>query len=348
MSADASASKIDQVSDYITHHVTDGRTWTLGGYHLEFDALNLPQWFQLSGLMSLIGAGILITVFVKLYDKQARVPKGLTNLLETLVIFVRDEISIAYLGKDDGRKLAWLFLTQFFFILTLNLMGLIPIFSTATGVLSTTAALATTTFIAMVGGGIAKNGVKGFFGAFIPHGVPTAVLFILTPIELLGVFIKSIVLAIRLFANMLIVTVNVHQQRLEFISKEHIVMGATKSSGLPKFIKRNPANRTLLGIQFPQILRRLFQRFELLLQHVGHRGGVRRCIVCLKILFGTVWTQMQREKIITGKIGNMERCLLLAFLAFHFLFDRPGIKSIFFGLGPPSRSVVRGDDQIEL
>lgn len=204
MSAESTATTVDEkVTEYITHHVTDGQTWTLGGYHLEFANMNLPTWFKLSGLMGLIGATILCLLFCKVYNQRSRVPRGWTNALESLVVFVRDEISVAYLGREDGRRLAWLFITQFSLILTLNLMGLIPIFATATGNLSITSALAFTTFLAMVGGGIYKNGLLGFFQAFIPHGVPLPVLFLLVPIEIAGVFIKTIVLAIRLFANML-------------------------------------------------------------------------------------------------------------------------------------------------
>lgn len=120
-----------------------------------------------------------------------------------IVVFVRDEIAVANLGKEDGRKYAWLFLTQFTLILTLNFMGLIPIFTTATGVLGVTGALAFTTFAAMLYLGIERFGFMGFLKNFIPHGIPLPVLFLLVPIEIAGIFIKTIVLSIRLFANML-------------------------------------------------------------------------------------------------------------------------------------------------
>ena len=124
------------------------------------------------------------------------------NLLEVLVLFVRDNIAIANLGEKDGRKMAPLLCTFFFFILTLNLMGLIPLFATATANINVTAALATTTLAVMIGGAIYKNGPVGFLHAFIPHGVPWPVLILLTPIEIMGMFIKTFSLTIRLFANM--------------------------------------------------------------------------------------------------------------------------------------------------
>lgn len=103
------------------------------GLHLDFAKANLPPWFTLSGLMGMIGAAFLCWLYCKVYDQKARVPHGITNFLEVIVVFVRDEISVANLGREDGRKYAWLFLTQFTFILTLNFMGLIPLFTTATG-----------------------------------------------------------------------------------------------------------------------------------------------------------------------------------------------------------------------
>lgn len=203
MSAEANTDKMQEVVDSITHHVLDGHGWSLGGWHLDFAAANLPPWFKLSGLMGMFGAAFLCWLYCKVYDQKARVPRGITNLLESVIVFVRDEIAVANLGKEDGRRYAWLFLTQFTFILTLNLMGLIPVFATATASLGVTAALAFTTFSAMLYLGIDRYGFLGFLKNFIPHGIPVPVLVLLVPIEIAGIFIKSIVLAIRLFANML-------------------------------------------------------------------------------------------------------------------------------------------------
>ncbi|MDF3128797.1 F0F1 ATP synthase subunit A [Kiritimatiellaeota bacterium B1221] len=195
--------KTQAVTDFITHHVTDNGAWSIGTWHLDFADANLPRSFMLSGLMSMIGAAFLCWMYVKVYNHRSRVPRGWTNVMESIVVFVRDEISIPYLGKEDGRNFAWLFLTQFTLILTLNLMGLIPIFGSPTASLSVTLALAFTTFLAMVGWAVQRYGWMGFLKNFIPHGVPVPVLFILVPIEIMGLFIKTLVLAIRLFANML-------------------------------------------------------------------------------------------------------------------------------------------------
>ncbi len=203
MSAEAIAERNLKVTEWITHHVIDGPVWTIGSLHLNLVEANLPPSFKVSGLMALMGAVFLCLLYCKVFNHRARVPRGATNLLESIVCFVRNEIAIPYLGKEDGKEYAWLFLTQFTLILTLNLMGLIPIFGTATASLGITAALAMTTFYGMTVWPIQRYGFMGFLHNFIPHGVPTPVLFLLVPIEIMGLFIKTIVLSIRLFANML-------------------------------------------------------------------------------------------------------------------------------------------------
>ncbi|HMP75820.1 MAG TPA: F0F1 ATP synthase subunit A [Kiritimatiellia bacterium] len=171
-------------------------------WKLPFAKLPVPEWLTLHGLMLVIASVFLLLSFALAFRRRNPVPSGFANLLELLVLFVRDKIAIANLGEEDGRKMAPLLCTFFFFILTLNLMGLIPLFATATANVNVTAALATTTLGVMIFGAIHKNGVSGFVHAFIPHGVPWPVLIILTPIEVMGMFIKTFSLTIRLFANM--------------------------------------------------------------------------------------------------------------------------------------------------
>lgn len=185
------------VMDYVMSHVMDAKYWAL-----PFVKIYLPDWITLHGVMLILGAVILITTFALVFRKPQPVPSGFANLLELLVKFVRDQISIANLGEEDGRKMAPLFCTFFFFVLTLNLMGLVPLFSTATGNVSVTGGLALVTLAVMIGGAIYKNGVGGFVSAFVPHGVPWPILIVLIPIEFLGMFIKAFALTIRLFANM--------------------------------------------------------------------------------------------------------------------------------------------------
>jgi len=187
------------LDDYIMHHVLNSREWQLPFLPM----IHLPPFLSLHGVMVLICASFLIYLFCFAYKSHEPVPRGLTNLLETFILFIRDEIAIGCLGEEDGKKMTPLFCTFFFFVLGLNLMGLIPIFSTATANINVTAALATITLSFMILGAIYRHGLGGFLKSFIPHGVPVPILFILVPIEFLGLFIKAFALTIRLFANML-------------------------------------------------------------------------------------------------------------------------------------------------
>ena len=127
-----------ELEEYIMHHMQDVHVW-----HVPFlPPLHLPSFLSLHGLMLIICSILLIGLFCGIYDKKQRVPTGVTNLLESLIVFIRDQISIRNLGEEDGRKMAPLFCTFFFFILGLNLMGMVPIFATATANPNVTGALA--------------------------------------------------------------------------------------------------------------------------------------------------------------------------------------------------------------
>lgn len=135
-----------------------------------------------------------------------KVGKGpLANMLEALVVFVRDELVYDTMGKETGRKFAPLFLTQFFFIWVINLLGMLPLVKiggTATASLNCAAAMATTTLAFMVVCAMRESGPIGMWKALVPHGVPGWMWPLMFVVEVMGFFIKPIALVIRLFANM--------------------------------------------------------------------------------------------------------------------------------------------------
>ena len=187
------------LEDYVIHHVQNSNQW-----HLPFlPPVDLPGLLSLHGLMLLLCALGLIGIFCGLYKKSQLVPTGLTNFLEMIVVLIRDHVAIAWLGEKDGRKMTPLFCTFFFFILGMNLMGLIPLFTSPTTNINVTGALAFITFSFMFFGAIYKNGFGGFFKALVPPGIPWPLVVLLFPIEFLGVFIKALALMIRLFVNLL-------------------------------------------------------------------------------------------------------------------------------------------------
>ena len=125
-------------------------------------------------------------------------PKGVQNLIEPIITFVRDEVAKPNLGHKYKKYFPYL-LTLFFFILINNLVGLIPGSANVTGNIAFTLVLAIISFIVIM---FSTN--KHYWMHIIwPSGVPFAVKFILIPVEILGVFTKPFALMIRLFANMI-------------------------------------------------------------------------------------------------------------------------------------------------
>ncbi len=133
-------------------------------------------------------------------NTRNRVPRGLGNFIELLVVFVRDEIAVLNMGPAGLRYMPYL-LTTFFFILIMNLSGLVPYGATATGNVSVTGGLALVAFVMIQSTAIRAQGL----GHYIKHltgGVHWALWPIMIPIEILGLFTKPFALMIRLFANM--------------------------------------------------------------------------------------------------------------------------------------------------
>jgi F-type H+-transporting ATPase subunit a len=141
------------------------------------------------------------------YKKSTRAPKGIGNALEMLTMMIRDTVVRPNIPNDKLVS-AYLpyFLSVFFFIYAMNLVGLLPGGHTATSAIGTTAGLAITAFL-MVNIVIPAKamGPVGAVKSFLHHllgGAPWWLAPIMVPIEVVGIFTKPFALAIRLFANM--------------------------------------------------------------------------------------------------------------------------------------------------
>lgn len=168
------------------------------GHHLEILDLSITK--SVFGLLLiLVVMVVLFRSVAKSYEKRpGQAPRGLSNLMETLIVFLRDEVAKPSIGKEADRFMPFL-LTVFFFIFFSNLLGLIPFIGgfNITGTLGVTMVLATLVFAITT-----INGNKEYWmHVFAMPGVPKWVLAILTPIEIIGLFLKPIVLFIRLTAN---------------------------------------------------------------------------------------------------------------------------------------------------
>jgi F-type H+-transporting ATPase subunit a len=204
-----------QVGNMILHHITNGPEMELPWVNDLTTPVHLPEipTFEILGItinmsitrhvvMMLLAAFLLILMALLIRRKIALVPKGFTSMVESFVIFIRDDVAKTTMGEEAARRYTPYLCTTFFFIITCNLLGLVPYGSTATSNVSVTAALAFMSFLMIQGAGMRKMGVFGYFGHLIPPGVPWWLAPVMFVVELMGVFAKPFALCIRLFANM--------------------------------------------------------------------------------------------------------------------------------------------------
>ena len=210
------------LSEVLMHHVTDGYAIEYPGYcHGGFswtcevdlrEAFGDRLKFQVGQtrvdmtptkhvVMMWLASLLLLVAAVSAVRRRNVVPRGLYNFVEMLVQFVRVEIAGKNIGERDGDRFVPYLVTAFFFILFVNLFGMIPYAATATGNVAVTLALATFTFLVTQYAAIKAMGL----GAWLKHltgGVAVWLWPIMIPVEILGLFTKPFALTVRLFANM--------------------------------------------------------------------------------------------------------------------------------------------------
>jgi F-type H+-transporting ATPase subunit a len=162
-------------------------------------------------------AAVLLLVLIPRATRSAKmVPGGLQNIVESVCVFLRDQMARGVLGERTDQYIGLLW-TTFFFVLTLNLIGLIPtekIVSLATGGrpshwggpatanIFVTGALAAMATVMTAVFGVRQHGFVGYLASIAPP-VPWWLLPLLYPLELLSMAIRPFTLAIRLFANII-------------------------------------------------------------------------------------------------------------------------------------------------
>jgi F-type H+-transporting ATPase subunit a len=193
----------------IAEHVQDSNCFELPlGCHID-----LPKifGFQITKFMALeiVAAVLMLLIFVPLARRVARgdLPKGrVANMFEVMLLFIRDQMVRPAIGHHDADRFLPLIWTLFFFILFCNLLGLVPWAGSPTADLSVTAALATIALLTTIGAGMRRFGVVKFWrGLCPPMDLPKVMAVFLVPmilgIEIMSLFIKHSILAIRLLAN---------------------------------------------------------------------------------------------------------------------------------------------------
>ena len=182
----------------------DGGVFDAGGFDLASTTTSFIDFSISKNVFSmLLVFFVMLFIFLKIAkaykSRRGMAPKGIQSLIEPIIAMIISDVAKPFIGKKWEKFMPFL-LSLFFFILGLNLLGQIPIFPGAgnvTGNLGFTMVLAIFTFFV-----VNVNGNKDYWKhVFAMPGVPKPVLLILTPVEIIGLFIKPFTLMLRLFAN---------------------------------------------------------------------------------------------------------------------------------------------------
>jgi len=210
------------LGELIMHHLTDAHELELPflgavhlptGWNLSMGPMGVVDLAPTKHVVLMLTAAVLCLAFFIPLARAARrreggkAPVGVGGAIEAMVLYFRDEVVRRNIGHGADGYTPYI-LTLFFFILVMNLLGLVPWGGSATGNLSVTAALAVCSFILIEISGMRALGTGGYLKTifFVPAGMKgiarPLMLLVMTPVEFLSKLTKPFALAIRLFANM--------------------------------------------------------------------------------------------------------------------------------------------------
>ncbi len=172
-----------------------------------------PFVFTNHMLMITVATLLLMVVIPLAVGRPKLVPKGFSNLIESICLYIRNEVAEPFLKERTDKYIGYIW-TIFFFILTLNLLGMIPfdkiiwmgthkvnyLYGAPTANIYVTGALAGLAFLLFHVAGIVENGFGNYIKNFCPQ-VPWPILPFMFFMEVVSSFVRMFSLAIRLFAN---------------------------------------------------------------------------------------------------------------------------------------------------
>ena len=167
---------------------------------IQMEIFGLDVSFTNSALFMLIAVGLVSLFMIYAMRGHSLVPGRLQSMAELSYEFVANMVR-ENTGVEGMKYFPFIF-SLFIFILTLNMLGMVPYSFTVTSHIVVTFALALLVFLFVLIIGFVKNGV-GFLKLFVPSGVPVAMLPLITVLEVFSFLIRPISLSVRLFANMM-------------------------------------------------------------------------------------------------------------------------------------------------
>ena len=202
--------KLNAFLDYVDHHVMhhggslDALTHKTFLEDLEILGHDILSIFHFDETMVILVAILLGALAWFGRKKIGLIPQGLGVVLEKYVLFIRDDIVYPnFGGAAYGRRFVPFFCSIFLFILLSNFLGLIPLFTCATGNVNITAALATIFLGVSLWGTLRQGGAHALVHALLPAGLPGPMKPVMFLMEIISLFSRTFALTMRLFANML-------------------------------------------------------------------------------------------------------------------------------------------------
>jgi F-type H+-transporting ATPase subunit a len=199
------------LSHVVDHPHLELPHWRGPSYALEVELPRIAGIQLTRFMVTEVIAAVLMIIILPFVVRQIRkrpVSRGwFVNMFEAMLLFIRDQVARPAIGGHGADKFLPYLWTLFFFILFNNLLGLVPGMASATGNINVTAVLALMTLGTVILAGMREMGVAGFWIGIVPHlDVPWwlkpplwGLMFV---IEVAGLLIRHVVLAVRLFANM--------------------------------------------------------------------------------------------------------------------------------------------------
>ena len=191
------ASPFDKVIEHLSpHRYFWAPVWKVGGLDLSISNAAVNIW---------AAAAIVLIMFSLAASKRSIVPAGIQNFMEASVDWLKTNIVYSVMSPADGQAWFPFIAAFFFFILTMNTLGLIPFFGfTPTSNIFVTIALALMVYLTAVTIGIARHGFFTFWKkTLLPPGIPGWLKGPMIGIEIVSQIARPFSLAVRLFANML-------------------------------------------------------------------------------------------------------------------------------------------------
>jgi len=169
--------------------------------------LNIFNIFEINNVLITL---FLISTFLIIYNLSVVSPASFSvyllpnrwQLIFEFIYFIFASLIKENINSNDKSKLFPIIISIFFFILNLNLFGIIPYSFTISSQLIVVFSVSLSLFIGIQVIAIKIHKIK-YFSLFFPSGISVVLSLLLVPIELISFFFKPISLSIRLFANMM-------------------------------------------------------------------------------------------------------------------------------------------------